>query len=81
MALATEVVCFQNPCLSQDGKCDKQDEEAPLERGASKSSPQCIFKRATASNCPNEPFALCMLYPCSAAEGQIAMASGCRRPH
>ena len=31
--------------------------------------------------CPNEPFALCMLYPCSAAEGQIAMVSGCRRPH
>ena len=36
-------------------------EKAPLERGASKSSLQCIVKWASASNCPkNEPF--CSMY-------------------
>ena len=74
---------LSEPFSMQDGKWTRQDEEASLARGTSKSSPQCIV--VPASKCFKMPeeyirmhlFVLCILYPCSAAEGQIAMAIFC----
>ena len=64
----------------QDGKWNKEDEEASLERGASKSSPQCIISEQVPQIALRMYlFALRIRYPCSAAEGQIAMAIFCRK--